>query len=267
MITSTTTIGQLLDEHPELVDFLASYHPHFEKLRFGLLRKVMAPRVTVEQAAQMAGISAAELLGALRRAVREAEPTANPITVPSGTHAPSARPSALATQRPVHVDVRDDIRRGVEPFARIMAAVKALGAEEALVLRAPFEPIPLYDVLGRRGLAHWTERHAPDDWSVWFYREPRPAVAAATAPPSSTTRPLPERLIIDVHGLEPPLPMMRVLEHLDTLAGDEQLEVIHDRRPMFLYPQLDERGFVHETDEPEPGVIRIRIRERPRAER
>ena len=59
--------------------------------------------------------------------------------------------------------------------------------------------------------------------------------------------------------------MIRVLERLDTLAGDEQLEVIHDRRPMFLYPQLDERGFVHETDEPEPGVVRIRIRKRPRA--
>ena len=48
MITTGTTIGQLLDEHPELVTFLASYHPHFEKLRFGLLRKVMALRVTVE---------------------------------------------------------------------------------------------------------------------------------------------------------------------------------------------------------------------------
>jgi hypothetical protein len=31
-------------------------------------------------------------------------------------------------------------------------------------------------------------------------------------------------------------------------------------RPTFLYPQLDERGFAHETDEPEPGVVRIRIR-------
>ena len=32
--------------------------------------------------------------------------------------------------------------------------------EEALVLRAPFEPIPLYDVLGKRGFAHWAERRA-----------------------------------------------------------------------------------------------------------
>jgi uncharacterized protein (DUF2249 family) len=72
-------------------------------------------------------------------------------------------------------------------------------------------------------------------------------------------------LRIDVRGLEPPQPLVRVLERLDTLGEAEQLEVIHDRRPVFLYPQLDERGFVHETDEPGPGVVRIRIRKRPRA--
>ena len=174
------------------------------------------------------------------------------------------RPALLAGRRPVHVDVRDDIRRGGEPFARIMAAVKGLGDENALVLRAPFEPFPLYDILARRGLAHWTERQAADDWAIWFYRE-----TAAEAPPSSANRPsaVGADLTIDVRGMEPPLPMVRVLERLDTLDEGAKLEVIHDRRPMFLYPQLDERGFAHETDEPEPGGVRIRIRKRPRAAR
>ena len=36
----------------------------------------------------------------------------------------------------------------------------------------------------------------------------------------------------------------------------------HDRRPVFLYPQLDERGLEHQTDEPEPGVVRIVIRKK-----
>jgi uncharacterized protein (DUF2249 family) len=260
MITGGTTIARLLEQHPELVNFLASYHPHFEKLRFGLLRKVMAPRVTVEQAARMAGVPPETLLGALRTAVGDTEPAASPVVTPAPAPAVvAAQPAGLAARRPVHVDVRDDIGRGEEPFVRIMAAVKALGDEEALVLRAPFEPIPLYDVLGRRGLAHWTERHAADDWSVWFYREPKtqvvPPAAGGTAPP-------PDALTLDVRGLEPPLPMMRVLERLDGLAEGAQLEVIHHRRPLFLYPQLEDRGFVHETDELEPGVVRIRIGKR-----
>jgi uncharacterized protein (DUF2249 family) len=265
MITGDTTIGRLLDEHPELVEVLARYHPHFEKLRFGLLRKVMAPRVTVEQAARIAGIVPGDLLGAIRRAVGDLEPPAPPAATPSSSWVPAPRPAVLTARRPVHVDVRDDIQSGVEPFARIIAASKALSDEETLVLRTPFEPIPLYDVLGRRGLAHWTERRAADDWWVWFYGEPRDAAEGVVAPPSvGGAEPLSGALMLDVRGLEPPLPMMRVLERLDGLAEGAQLEVIHDRRPLFLYPQLDERGFVHETDEPETGVVRIRIRKRPR---
>ena len=152
----------------------------------------------------------------------------------------ATRPAVLDSLRPVELDVRDDIRRGAEPFKRIMAAVKALADDEMLVIRAPFEPAPLYKVLGGQAFDHWTERHDATDWSVWFYRR--------------------TDLVLDVRGLEPPLPMVRVLERLDTLAPGETLLVVHERRPVFLYPQLDQRGFAHETDEPEPGVVRIRIR-------
>jgi uncharacterized protein (DUF2249 family) len=157
------------------------------------------------------------------------------------------RPAALDTLREGHrvdLDVREDLHRGTEPFSRIVAAVTALGPSQVLVLRAPFESAPLYRVLGQRGFAHWTESRAADDWSVWIY---------------------PDRVGLDVRGLEPPAPMVRVLETLDRLAPGQRLEVRHDRRPIFLYPQLDERGFAHETDEPEPGLVRIVIRRREAA--
>ena len=52
-----------------------------------------------------------------------------------------------------------------------------------------------------------------------------------------------DRIVLDVRGLEPPQPMVRVLEEIDRLGPGAELEVHHERRPMFLYPQLDERGF------------------------
>lgn len=185
---------------------------------------------------------------------------------PAAPWAPSPRPATLAAlpeSRRVHLDVREDIRQGREPLGRIMAATKALGADRVLVLRAPFEPLPLYQVLGRQGFAHWTDRHAPDDWSVWFYRDPaRPSPAAD---PGESPGPSPDATVrLDVRGLEPPLPMVRVLERLDALTPGQSLEILHDRRPLLLYPQLDERGFVHATDEPEPGLVRIVVR-RPAA--
>lgn len=170
---------------------------------------------------------------------------------------PAAGPPApLAGRRAVHLDVREDIRNGIEPFTRIMAAVKGLGEDEILVLRAPFEPIPLYNVLGRRGLAHWTERRAADDWAVWFYRESAAAERSAGGPASAT----PATAVLDVRGLEPPQPMVQVLERLDRLGPDQALLVVHDRRPMLLYPQLDARGFAHETREAAPGRVEILIR-------
>jgi uncharacterized protein (DUF2249 family) len=162
----------------------------------------------------------------------------------------------------VHLDVREDIQRGQEPFGRIMAAVKALADDQALVLRAPFEPIPLYDALGKRGFVHWTERRASDDWLVWFYRDTA-ARLVPMEPTEAPATPTPHRAVLDVRGLEPPQPMLRVLQEIDRLGPGAELEVRHDRRPMFLYPQLDERGFVHETDEPEPGLVRVLIRRGP----
>jgi uncharacterized protein (DUF2249 family) len=163
------------------------------------------------------------------------------------------RPRDLDGRRVVELDVRDDLRRGAEPFARIMAAAGALEADAALAIVAPFEPVPLYRALGRRGLAHWTERLAADHWRAWFYRADTPpgAEPAAGAPIAD---------VVDVRGLEPPLPMVRVLERLETLPPGGTLTVLHERRPMFLYPQLDERGIAHETDEPEPGLVRIVLR-------
>lgn len=68
------------------------------------------------------------------------------------------------------VDVRDQLRRGEEPFDRIMGAASSVEEGEVLRVRALFEPEPLYGVLGSRGFEHWTERLGDEDWRVWFYR-------------------------------------------------------------------------------------------------
>lgn len=156
--------------------------------------------------------------------------------------------------RVIDLDVRPALARGEEPIATIMRTVRSLAADEVLRLRVPFEPLPLYEVLARRGLSHFTERKTDEDWVIWFYRDetgPEPGCA----PPSTSARP--DTVVLDVRGLEPPQPMMHVLEQLDTLGPGQRLEILHDRRPLFLYPHIEERGFAHETDEPAPGLVRI----------
>jgi uncharacterized protein (DUF2249 family) len=262
MITADSNLGRLLDEHPGLVEFLAGYHEHFARLRSRVLRRVMAPRVTVAQAARVAGVPAADLVAALRGAI--GAETA-PDDTASGDDELPARPPALDRLAVVELDVRDDIRRGAEPLKRIVAAAKALAPGATLAIRAPFEPVPLYGVLGERGLAHWTERLADADWRIWFYRcdaevPATPGAAAATGARESARAGDGDPAVLDVRGLEPPLPMVRVLERLDTLPPGGVLRVLHERRPMFLYPQLDHRGFMHGTVELGPGLVQIVIR-------
>jgi uncharacterized protein (DUF2249 family) len=66
------------------------------------------------------------------------------------------------------LDVRPELESGGEPFVRIMEAVASIKPGGTLVIIAPFEPIPLYDVLGERGFSHETARVADDKWVVRF---------------------------------------------------------------------------------------------------
>lgn len=64
---------------------------------------------------------------------------------------------------------------------------------------------------------------------------------------------------LDNRGLEPPEPMMRTLAALEELAVGETLSIINDRRPMFLYEQLEEKGYKHVTTEQDDGSFMITI--------
>ncbi len=68
------------------------------------------------------------------------------------------------------LDVRPELEQGGEPFVRIMEGAASVEPGGTLVIIAPFEPVPLYEVLGARGFSHVTEKVAADEWVVQFTR-------------------------------------------------------------------------------------------------
>jgi tRNA 2-thiouridine synthesizing protein A len=66
-------------------------------------------------------------------------------------------------------------------------------------------------------------------------------------------------MILDNRGLEPPQPMMRTLAALENIMENETLTIINDRRPMFLYEQLEELGYKNRTEQQEDGSYKIEI--------
>lgn len=68
-------------------------------------------------------------------------------------------------------DVRGLLRDGIEPFPEIFARATALGADDGLIVVAPFLPSPLVERLAGEGFASKVERGQGADWLVYFWRE------------------------------------------------------------------------------------------------
>jgi uncharacterized protein (DUF2249 family) len=69
------------------------------------------------------------------------------------------------------LDVRPILNSGGEPFDLIMQTVSQLQDNEHLELFVPFEPVPLYTVLGQMGYSHKTQRLDNGDFHIVFYKE------------------------------------------------------------------------------------------------
>ncbi|MCT2536652.1 DUF2249 domain-containing protein [Aquibacillus koreensis] len=66
------------------------------------------------------------------------------------------------------VDVRDDIKKGMEPFKKIMEAAEAVQPGGQFILHAPFNPFPLFKALGKKGFTHESERIETKQWKITF---------------------------------------------------------------------------------------------------
>lgn len=71
----------------------------------------------------------------------------------------------------IEIDVREDLRLKKEPFDKIMGAVKQLKDGQAFILHAPFNPVPLHKVLGRKGFEYDAQKIEKKHWKVVYTRK------------------------------------------------------------------------------------------------
>ena len=67
---------------------------------------------------------------------------------------------------------------------------------------------------------------------------------------------------LDARGLEPPQPMMKILEAVAALPAGATIIAHTDRQPLLLYPLLEQRGFTYETTIQSDGSHITHIRHR-----
>ena len=66
-------------------------------------------------------------------------------------------------------------------------------------------------------------------------------------------------ITLDCSLMEPPEPMLRVLEQLDRLKQGEGIKMLHRMKPWLLFPKLQERGWNFRIIEHTPDQIKVRI--------
>lgn len=251
LINKDLKISLLLKNYPGAINVLLKASPHFQKLQNKLLRKTLAGRVTIEQAASIAGVDLENLLSELRNL----DAGINKNEMPeSGIDVQHER-SDLHNEKPAYLkllndesiitlDVRPILNSGKDPLNDILNEIKKIKIGGALHIINSFEPIPLYSLLGKKGYSHWSE-FKNNCWNVYFYTaedKPRQSIESARKI-SIDVKDFENVIELDVRDLPAPEPMIKILENLNRVDDKSVMLVYHHREPNLLYPKLEERGY------------------------
>ncbi|MBC5774722.1 DUF2249 domain-containing protein [Pontibacter sp. KCTC 32443] len=274
-IAANTKISALIKENPAAIYAIASINKHFEKLRNPVLRKILASRVTIADAARIGGCDIEMFYQKLEPLGFIVGNTANTDTLKQNTMqtpetTTGTQPAYLAQlpeQNILTLDVCEDIATGNDPFLKIMNAVEEIGGNNALLIINTFEPTPLIAILKKKGYSFWTDVKNENLVYTYFWLEQETDEAPQTEtikPAKNSFEDMMSRFAgkvkrIDVRAMEMPQPMVTILGELEVLPADEALYVVHKRVPQFLLPQLEERGFNITIQEVGPNQVDLLI--------
>ncbi|HIP49734.1 MAG TPA: DUF2249 domain-containing protein [Lutibacter sp.] len=261
-VTRNTKISRILRENKLAVETISSINPHFKKLNNPVLRRVMAPRVTVKDAAKIGKVSINEFLQKLENIGFDVIFEEQTLETSSKTTKTEIEPSQI-----VVLDVRPTIESGADPFKEIMAGVKEMKESETLKVINVFEPIPLITILKEKGYKSWTNEVSANEYHTFFEKETPISHQEIVADMPISEGSFEEKLVsfggnireIDVRLLEMPEPMVNILKEIETLADDYVLLVNHKKVPQFLLPELKSRGYIWIHKEIEPGLTQLLV--------
>ncbi len=183
IVNSEMKIKDVLKQSDQMLDALVGLAPEFKRLRNSTLRKLMAGRVNVGQAARIAKLPLNEVLYSLNLAAGEDEQTLSDelqylnedgwrFTPENSDERPIEIDGLKDNDPRVHfVDVLPYSDKNSDPRPAIMHGLSELrDYEDVLLLRHRYDPIPLRDLFKLSGFESWAEERNPREWYIYFYR-------------------------------------------------------------------------------------------------
>lgn len=269
VINETTKISALIQSSPLVIDALVSFNPHFNKLRNPILRRLFSSRVSISDACKIGRCQMNDFFDKMAELGFEISRPGLLITEPTLA---ITEPLITANLEIIELDVRPILAQKQDPLKAIIQKIDSLGEGQCLKIINTFEPIPLINLLNKKGYQHHTERPDPETVITFFVKSNSSKTTLETIINQSTIQNededfekklksfKPELLqVIDVREMEMPLPMVTILENLAHLKIGDALFVYHKKVPVFLLPELKERGFVFLLQNMPDGKVNMLI--------
>ena len=264
-INSKTSIGSILKSNPAALDAIVNLSPKFEKLRNPLLRKLIAARATIEMASKIGGCNVEDFFKVLipfgfeTEELKMENKEENIKPVPDFV-------SVIAKDKIIDFDVRPILASGSDPLKQIMEKTKTVKKGEVLRIINTFEPVPLIMLLGKKGYDVYSDVQNDNYTETWFYKK-NDLLDENLLPDTENDsdwetilKHYKDKIIaIDVRQMEMPMPMMTILDKLETLEHGKALYVYHKRIPVFLIPELKEKGFDFRSKEISENEVHLLI--------
>lgn len=264
IINANTKIAQILKTNPASLEAIISISPRFQKLRNPFLRKLMAGRTTIAMASKLGGCNVQDFFTSLTPLGFEIDNETKAIDDEKKTL--PAFISNLQKEKMTVLDVRPLISGGNDPLTLILEKVKAMNAGHVLKIVNSFEPVPLITMLQKKKFETYVDEISVDLIETYFYKPgdvSSPVLENETVNLQdweSISQKFNGKMVdVDVREMEMPMPMMTILESLETLPTEKALFVHHKRIPVFLLPELADRGFEYRIKEISAGEVQLLI--------
>lgn len=254
-INQHTKISTIIKTNPDSIEAIASLAKPLKKLKNPILRRLMAPRVTLGEAATMGGCTVDDF----KRVLEPLGFTFEHMNLNDAKHhTDSSEPvwfGSLKPQTTDEFDVRQMIEEGDDPLKQIMQRYESLPIGHTLCIVNSFVPYPLLQVLGKNGAQYYVQSRSENLHYTWFFKQDTNKqehqsenkhivmldIASfegvlATYHPQQIT-------VLDVRELPMPQPMETILRALVNLEKNSTLHVYHKRIPLHLLEELEDSIF------------------------
>lgn len=261
-ITADTRIATIIKANAAALEAIISLSPAFEKLRNPFFRKVLASQASVKMAARIGNCSVFDFLKKLEGIGFTVK------NVSDSTSLVDVKP-LISEQKIIQVidlDVRELIHNSANPLPLILSEIYKLKPGEALRVINSFEPVPLINLMERKGFRASTERLSHTLFHTTFVRteaketiELNPVEQESVDHWDEILANAGEVKFLDVRNLAMPKPMISILGKIQNMEPQQVLYVYHKKIPVLLLPELKDRLFEYRLKQISKDEVHIII--------